>query len=50
MTTVRVKTLRLHTHRGDEHQEGHIYEVDEADVDNLVAQRMVEVLQDDRSA
>ena len=36
-----VTTRKFHTIRGVEHTDGEVYEVDEADVANLVAQGMV---------
>lgn len=38
---VSVTARKYHTLRGVEHNEGDVYEVDAADVDNLVAQGMV---------
>ena len=38
---VMVTTRKFHTIRGVEHTDGEVYEVDEADVDNLVNQGMV---------
>ena len=38
--TVSVTTLRYHTHAGAEHHEGDVYDVDAANVDNLIAQGM----------
>lgn len=35
-----VKALKYHTHAGEEHQAGDVYEVDDADVANLKAQGM----------
>jgi maltose-binding protein MalE len=38
---VEVKTLKFHTHAGEEHQEGDVYSVPADQVNNLVAQGMV---------
>ena len=38
---IKVLALRYHTHDQVEHHEGETYEVDERQVDNLVANRMV---------
>jgi len=37
---VSVTALKYHTHGGEAHEEGDAYDVDAADVDNLVAQGM----------
>lgn len=36
-----VKALKYHTHAGEEHQEGDVYEVSDEQVDNLEALSMV---------
>lgn len=41
-TRVRVTTKKYHTHKGDAHDCGDVYEVDPADVANLVGQGLVE--------
>lgn len=38
--TVRVTALRYHTLRGEEHQPGDVYEVDDQDLGNLQGQGM----------
>jgi hypothetical protein len=38
--TISVTALKYHTHQGKEHQEGSTYDVDEAQVENLIAQGM----------
>lgn len=39
--TVTVKALKFHTLHGEAHAQGSTYDVDETQIDNLVAQGMV---------
>ena len=48
--TTTVKTLKFHTHQGEEHQEGDVYEAADADLMNLVAQGLVAVEEEESEA
>lgn len=42
----KVKALKWHTHQGQAHDIGEVYEVDAGDVDNLQAQQMAAPVED----
>jgi hypothetical protein len=47
---VTLRSLKFHTHNGEEHPEGSLYEVAEDQVDNLTGQRMAERAEPDAPA